>query len=62
MRASTNRPPDALVDALEVCLQALQTGVDLESCLGLYPQLGELRPLLESAVLARGLAVETVPR
>ncbi len=43
-----------LEDALEVCLQALQDGADLEACLALYPDLAEdLRPLLEAALEAQ---------
>jgi len=30
-----------LFDAFEVCLAAMATGVDLESCLSLYPSLHE---------------------
>jgi len=53
---------DNLYDALEVCLQALEQGASVESCLALFPALGdELRPVLESAVQARDGAVHDVP-
>jgi hypothetical protein len=53
---------DRLFDALEVCLEALETGIPLESCLQLYPDLANyLRPELEAALAARSLAVETIP-
>jgi len=48
-----------MYDAFEVCLSALATGVDLETCLSLYPNLAdELRPALKTAQMAR-LAAET---
>jgi len=48
-----------MYDAFEVCLSALATGVDLETCLSLYPDLAdELRPALKTAQIAR-LAAET---
>lgn len=50
-------------DAFEVCLAALSTGVDLESCLALYPDLAdELRPALQAAQRARNLARQDVPK
>ncbi len=53
---------DNLYDALEVCLQALEKGADLESCLMLFPALAdELRPILETAAQARTQAVVDVP-
>jgi len=53
---------EKLYDALEVCLNALETGVDLESVLKLYPQEAEeLRPVLEAAIQARSLALPAVP-
>lgn len=53
---------DNLFDALEVCLQALEKGADLESCLARFPELAvELRPMLEAAGLAREQAVREVP-
>jgi hypothetical protein len=53
---------DTLFDALEICLQALDEGVAVESCLVLYPALAdELRPILVAAVQARVAAVTEVP-
>jgi len=53
---------ERLYDAFEVCLNALETGVDIESVLKLYPQLAdELRPVLEASVQARALALPAVP-
>ncbi|MEA1977900.1 MAG: DUF5666 domain-containing protein [Chloroflexota bacterium] len=49
-------------DAVEVCMAALETGVDIESCLALYADMAEeLRPVLEAAVEARRLAEQEVP-
>jgi hypothetical protein len=54
--------PDTIYDALESCLQALDQGADLESCLARYPQLAdELRPILDAAIQARAAAVTDVP-
>jgi hypothetical protein len=53
---------DALYDALEACLDALQRGAEVESCLARYPELADqLRPLLAAAVDARALAGGGVP-
>jgi uncharacterized membrane protein YgcG len=53
---------EKLYEALEVCLNALETGADIEAVLNLYPQLAdELRPLLEASVQARSLALPAVP-
>lgn len=53
---------EKLYDALEVCLNALETGVDIDSVLKLYPQLAdELRPVLEASIQARALALPVVP-
>jgi hypothetical protein len=53
---------DTLFDALEVCLQALDQGADVESCLVRYPALAdELRPILIAAVQARAASVMEVP-
>lgn len=53
---------EKLYDALEVCLKALETGVDIEAVLKLYPQEAEeLRPVLEAAIQARALALPAVP-
>jgi hypothetical protein len=52
----------SLFDALEICLQALDQGADVESCLVRYPDLAdELRPVLTAAVQARTLAITEVP-
>jgi hypothetical protein len=51
-----------LYDALEICLQALEQGGTVESCLARFPALaGELRPILEMAAQARSAAVTEVP-
>ena len=53
---------EKLYDALEVCLNALETGVDIESVLNLYPQFAdELRPVLEAAIQVQSRAVPAVP-
>lgn len=53
----------SLYDALEICLQALQQGADVESCLARFPaaQAEELRPILETANQARYAAVAEIP-
>lgn len=54
---------DHLYDAFDVCLSALATGVDLESCLSLYPDLKEeLRPALLAAQQARLLRHPEAPQ
>jgi hypothetical protein len=51
-----------LFDALEECLQALDEGADVESCLARFPSLVEdLRPILTAAVQAHSAAVLDVP-
>jgi hypothetical protein len=51
-----------LYDALEICLQALEQGTDVEACLVRFPALAdELRPILETAVQARSAAVTEIP-
>jgi hypothetical protein len=51
-----------LLDALENCLQRLQQGESLETVLMPYPRLAEqLRPLLETASLARTAGQESLP-
>jgi hypothetical protein len=51
-----------LFDALEICLQALDQGADLESCLVRFPALAdELRPILAAAIQARSSAVTDIP-
>ena len=53
---------EKLYEALEVCLNALDTGVEIEAVLGLYPQFAdELRPVLEASLQARSLALPAVP-
>ena len=53
---------EKLYEALEVCLQAVETGAELESVLERYPQMAdELRPILESALRAQSLAIPSVP-
>jgi uncharacterized membrane protein YgcG len=53
---------EKLYEALEVCLNALETGANIEAVLNLYPQLAdELRPLLEASIQARSLALPAVP-
>lgn len=53
---------ETLYDALEICLQALDQGADVESCLVRYTALAdELRPILIAAVQARAAAVTEVP-
>lgn len=54
---------ERLHDALEVCLQALATGVEPEACLSLYPDLAvELQPLLQAALDMQSLRTETIPK
>ncbi len=51
-----------LYDAVEICLQALENGGDVESCLAQFPGLtDELRPILTVAVQARTITVTEVP-
>ena len=53
---------EKLYDALEVCLKAIETGVEIESVLKLYPQMADdLRPLLEATLEAKSLAAIAVP-
>jgi hypothetical protein len=53
---------EKLYEALEVCLNALGTGADIEAVLNLYPQLAdELRPVLEASIQVRSLALPAVP-
>lgn len=47
-----------IYDALEICLQDLENGADLESVLARYPDLaGELHPILKASVMARARSV-----
>lgn len=51
-----------LFDALEICLQALDKGADLESCLALFPEfVDDIRPILTAAVQAHSAVVRDVP-
>jgi len=51
-----------LYDALEICLQMLERGGNVESCLARYPGLAEeLRPILAAAVRARSATAKTIP-
>ena len=53
---------EKLYEALEVCLNALETGANLESVLKRFPDLqDELRPLLEAAQKAKMLSISEVP-
>ena len=53
---------DRLSDALETCLKSLEEGRTLDSALKLFPDLeAELRPILETALQARTLAVSSIP-
>ena len=47
-----------LYDTLEICLQELENGADLETVLARYPAYaGELRPILKASIQARAMAV-----
>ncbi len=47
-----------LYDVLEICLQELENGVDVDAVVARYPDLaGELRPILAASVEARNMAV-----
>jgi len=49
-------------DALEICLQAIDQGADVESCLARFPTMAEhLRPILMAATQARSISVTDVP-
>jgi hypothetical protein len=53
---------DKLYEALEICLNALETGAAPESVLRLFPEMkDELLPLLEASRQARLLAIPEVP-
>jgi hypothetical protein len=53
---------ERLFDAVEVCLAALRTGVELDACLALYPDLAnELRPILAASLAARQLGHIPLP-
>src|SRR5919108_4917476 len=43
-----------LYEALEVCLEAMEQGVDIETSLARYPDIAdELRPILQTSIVAR---------
>jgi hypothetical protein len=47
-----------LYEALEVCLKEIEQGADIDTVLFRYPELaGELRPILDASVKAKGMAV-----
>lgn len=47
-----------LFDALDICLQEIENGAELESVLARYPHLaGELRPILKTAMKAKSASV-----
>lgn len=47
-----------IFDALEICLQELERGVDMETVLARFPDLaGELRPILQTSLKARTRSV-----
>src|SRR5512133_721983 len=49
---------DNLYDVLEICLQEMENGADLDAILRRYPEYAdELRPILETSVEAKSLAV-----
>lgn len=52
-----------IFDVLEICLQEMENGADMESILARYPSLaGELRPILETSMKARSMSkVEPSP-
>ncbi len=53
---------DRLTNALSDCLDALEAGTDVETCLMRYPDLAsDLRPLLVTSLQARSAAVAEVP-
>lgn len=52
-----------LIETFEVCVRELESGADLESVLGRYPDLAlELRPLLETAEQALLMSATEVPQ
>ena len=47
-----------IYDVLELCLQELENGTDLETVLARYPEFaGELRPILKASSMAQSMAV-----
>jgi hypothetical protein len=54
---------EKLYETLEVCLQAIEAGADIESVLKPYPQMAdELRPILEASQKARALAAPDISK
>ncbi len=52
----------SIVEALADCLEAMRGGVQMETCLSMYPEHRvELRPLLQIVGLLRPLPPEIVP-
>lgn len=51
-----------LYEALSDCLDAIESGMDIETCLARYPHLAaDLRPLLVTAAQARAASVNDIP-
>lgn len=51
-----------IFDALEICLQEIENGADLESVLARFPELsGDLRPILKTALASRRLSPSETP-
>ena len=51
-----------LYDILEICIQELENGADMDALLARYPSFaGELRPILKASVEARSMAQEPSP-
>src|SRR3990170_321006 len=49
-------------EALAMCLSAIESGTDLETCLSRFPDLAdELRPLINTAQVARSISDDHVP-
>jgi hypothetical protein len=49
-------------DILEVCLNEIEQGVDIDTLVSNYPDLAdELRPILETSIQARKMAVPVPP-
>ena len=50
------------IEALDICLSAMQTGVSIEKCISLYPDFADdLRPFLETAEEAQSIDVNVLP-
>ncbi len=53
---------ERIYDALEVCLSAVKTGVPVQQCQAIYPDLSKaLTPVVEAAQAARSLSTSGVP-